>query len=172
MSEELEIMISRLPELEKPGRVVYVQNLEPEFMEAMKDKGYQPVDLMSLPRGNHVDEVTYLLAKAQAMEEGTVECAVEDRHRLALLMKAYGLLDPKKEQLNLNVTLDGKDVGELLDWKNSHHTLRSNTPILDIPTIETPEKKDGNKHKSNTTVSKRRHKRVRKTNRNPPSRDK
>lgn len=123
-----------VPEEDRPRRLYFAMLLSDEEESQLEGLGYEAVNLFSLPRRNHAEEVKYLLAKAQAYEEGTIPASQEDRHQLTLLMKAYGLLDTKKEQLNLNITATKRDLDTILGWKNSHHTLRNNTNILGIET--------------------------------------
>ena len=54
-----------------PARPVYFERLTPTDRAVLFARGYAPKLLMELPRGTPAAEQDYLLAKAQALEEGT-----------------------------------------------------------------------------------------------------
>ena len=84
---------------------------------------------MSLPRGDEFEEVEYLRAKLQAVEEKTIPCSSEDRMQLELALKANGMLNHGKKNLNVSLNLDGKTVDELFAWGDDRHTLSSNSTV-------------------------------------------
>jgi hypothetical protein len=120
------------PELtgSRPRRI-YVQRMDQNTIVQFQNRGYDPVNLMALPRGGDdgAEETVYLYAKLQAMEEGTIEWDELDRKALELALKAHGCLDAKRTNTNLNVSIDAKTAEGLLDWKNSRHTLRGTSTV-------------------------------------------
>jgi len=94
-------------------------------------KGYRVVDLFTMPRGNGVDEeeIDYLRAKLQGIEEGTIVAEPEDRQRVELAMKSYGMLGQTKRTQNLNLSIDAKDLAQVLGWNQSRHTLAQNSTV-------------------------------------------
>ncbi|MBH06033.1 MAG: hypothetical protein CMJ20_06895 [Phycisphaeraceae bacterium] len=118
------------------ARTVFVRGLEQDMAEILTERGYTVVELMTMPRNNPVEEQTYLLAKCQAMEEGTIAFTTEDRRTLELAMKSAGLLDSKRTMLNLKVDIDGDDVEKMLNWNNSRHTLAENSTVQAAKTFK------------------------------------
>ena len=98
--------------------------------QKLGERGYKVVELMTLPRSTPLEHHHYLMAKSQAIEEGTIEYTTEERRALELEMKAHGLLDAKKTQLNVNVDIDTNDLQKMLDWTDSRHTLADNSTVV------------------------------------------
>lgn len=109
-------------------RRLYVRCIDATLWDSLLSKGYEVVDLFSLPRNTDEENVAYLKAKAQALEENTVEFNREERMALELEMKAAGLLERDAGAGDGKVTLTGT-VEELLSWGNSSHTLRDNSTV-------------------------------------------
>jgi hypothetical protein len=124
--------ISKLPVLPMDARPrrIYVREMNVEEEHELRDRGYDPVGLFALPRRDDAENITYLLAKTQAIEEGTIIASAEERKQLALGMQVFGMLNPKSTRLNLNLNLDSTDIDELLNWQRSRHTLRENTTVV------------------------------------------
>ncbi len=129
--------ISAFPLL-PPGssRTIFVRGLAQDIAQELRDRGYTVVELMTLPRSNELEHQQYLLSKSQAVEEGTIEFTTEERRALELEMKAYGLLDSKKTQLNVNVDIDTNDLQKMLNWKDSRHTLADNSTVQAAKTFK------------------------------------
>ena len=119
-------------------RRIYVQNLPPDDRELLIAKGYEPVELLSLPRATDEENCSYIRAKLQAIEEGTVDCTEEGRKRLELEARAYGLLDAKRRQFAVHVSKTD-DLERLLDWDPGRHTLAQNSTAI---WAQPPETKD------------------------------
>lgn len=141
----------RFPEL-PPGsaRPVYFDALSQADLAELARRGYAPRLLMSLPRGTPKDEAEYLLAKAQAMEEGTVPATKVLRETLELEMKANRMLGQKSFVARLDVKADKSDIRALLEtWTSSRHTLRGNSTIVEANAIpkETSSTAGGKKRK-------------------------
>jgi hypothetical protein len=113
-------------------RRVYVDRATKEEVESLIASGLEPVELLTLPRDTPEDDRKYLLAKAQAMEEGFAECTFQACKILELEMKAAGMLSEKSRNLNLHVHTDAETLDKLLDWGHSRHALRANTPMEDV----------------------------------------
>ena len=115
-----------------PPRVVYVQGLAESDRTILEARGYRPVELLTMPRVTTDDHQAYLLAKAQALEEGTIPVSAEgeDRTALELEMRAYGLLDKRTTSMNLTLQCDATEVSSLLGWGGSRHTLAGNSTAL------------------------------------------
>lgn len=122
----------RLPDISGSGRRrrVYVDNLPADVRELLTARGYEPVELMALPRETEPDQLTYLRAKLQAYEERTVWASEEDRKRLELEARAWGMLGARTRQLNVNVDAGTDDIMRLLDWDSGRHTLSGNTTAV------------------------------------------
>lgn len=125
------------------GRPLYFRVLHPEDKRALEDRGYNPRLLFELPRGAPQAEVDYLLAKAQALEEGTVpNRGKTDVMLVELQMKANRMLDSKNSNVRVNLNLGKRDIGELLSsWGQSRHTLRGNTTIQEAQKVLGPSPK-------------------------------
>ncbi len=125
------IDLSRFPS--RPGlepRPVYFDNLSDHDRQALIDRGYSPRCLLELPRGTPAEETEYLLAKAQAVEEGTAYANKLTAQILELEMKANKLLNDRTPNVRVNLNVGKQDVRELLaSWGSSRHTLRGNTTI-------------------------------------------
>lgn len=111
-------------------RKLYVRGLDPKIALELMDRGYVPIELATLARETADDQVLYLLAKAQAIEERTIVTDPEERKCLELEMRAYGLLDKKSMALSLNVNADADELDGLLGWGKSRHTLAENSTVL------------------------------------------
>ena len=113
-------------------RTVYFERLGPLDKEAMKQRGYQAVSLFELPRADPKSEQQYLLAKAQAMEEGTVPATRDRLEALKLEMQANKMLSARGEPMDREVKNDErKEILEnLKNWGKSQHTLHGNTTAL------------------------------------------
>lgn len=117
------------PRLNAPRRIYYRGTFSKEEVAELKKRGYDPVDLITLPRDNDDEHRLYLLAKAQAMEEGTIVTTNEERRQLSLNMAAFGLLKSKDLALDLRTTSGATDVDVILDWQKSRHTFRDNSTV-------------------------------------------
>lgn len=104
--------------------------------ESLKLRGYEIIQLKTLPRRNDAEHMRYLLARLAGIDEGTVIAAKEDRLRLALELQAYGMLNPKTTRVNLNVTGSVKELHAILGWERNRHTLRDNTTIVGVSELD------------------------------------
>jgi hypothetical protein len=133
----------RLPDVSQMGRRrrVYVDGLGPAAHEGLARRGYEAIELMSMPRTTEADQLAYLRAKLQAFEERTVEASEEDRKRLELEARAWGMLGTRQRRVNVNVEASSEDIDKLLDWDPTRHTLSGNTTAVfaQAPEIEKPE---------------------------------
>lgn len=113
-------------------RAVYFKMLTLLDRTALKNRGYIPTCLLELPRGTPEQEVAYLMAKVQGIEEGTIIASEAEVKALELEMKAYNLLSQKHVvvRFNLGEKQKGKSLEEVFNtWQSSRHTLRGNSTI-------------------------------------------
>jgi hypothetical protein len=123
--------ITKFPELKGDRRrTIYVSGLDLDQNDELGRLGYDCVELMTLPRETEQDHVDYLRAKLQAVEEGTIEADEESRKRVELEARAYGLLDPKRRNMQINVTAEAADIDRLLAWDSGRHTLAGNSTAI------------------------------------------
>ena len=111
-------------------RIIYVRGLDPALNTELDGRGYMAIELNSLPRESSEDQVQYLLAKCQAIEERTITTDPEERKCLELEMRAYGLLDSRSVALKLDVSADMQQIEGLLGWGKSRHTLAGNSTVI------------------------------------------
>jgi hypothetical protein len=136
--QQLAAWLERYPPVTAP-RIVYVQGLPGREKLLLMERGYRPTELNSLPRSTPQENVEYLRAKCQALEERTIDSTPEDRKRLELEMRSYGLLDHRSVKMTLNANIDTAEVATLLGWGSSRHTLRENSTAL-AALLPTPQK--------------------------------
>lgn len=113
-------------------RSLYFKMLAPLDRAMLQEHGYAPLCLLELPRGTPEQEVAYLMAKVQGIEEGTVIVSESEVKALELEMKAYNLLSQKHMVVRFNFSdkQKGKSLAEVFDsWGQSRHTLRGNSTI-------------------------------------------
>lgn len=108
-------------------RTVYVHGAPTREAEILRGRGYSVVEVNTLPRNSEQEHLRYLLAKAQGVEEGTIEVDQEGRKVLELEMRAYGLLDKRTTSLNLQVHTTSEEVSQIFGWGHSRHTLVDNS---------------------------------------------
>lgn len=155
---------SLFPEVpvEARPRSLYFRMLSILDREALKNLGYSPLCLLELPRGTPEQEVAYLMAKMQGIEEATIICSDNELKVLELEMKAYNLLSQKHMVVRFNV--DDKQKHKSLDeilstWKNSRHTLRGNSTIEAMQTPQLSRRQlpvgQGKRNKGETARGKR-----------------
>lgn len=101
-------------------------------------RGYTCIELNTLPRNTEQDNVTYLLAKAQGLDEGTIIEEEDYFDLLKLQMKAYGLLDKRSTSLNLHLTGDADSIQSLFGWRDSRHTLAGNSTVVSAQKLLDP----------------------------------
>ena len=118
-------------------RIVYHQDLSAEKVRELEERGFEVVDLMTLPRETDDDKRTYLWAKAQAIDEGLCPISMQTAKVMELQMRALGMLG-KRDDIVSDSTVDNEDSVEiLLRWQPSRHTLKGNSTVqLDVPKEE------------------------------------
>lgn len=124
-----------VPEENRP-RKIFFNALDYEEEEYLRSNGYSPTILFTMPRNTHVEQIDYLLAKCQAMEEGTIPFSRDQRLALVSQMQAFGLLDKKGQMLNLNCNVDGETLQSILGWSKSRHTLAGNSTVQGVPQLK------------------------------------
>jgi len=147
---------TQFPVLAEKGRPLYFDRLTSEERNLLESRGYAPKLLMELPRGTASQEVDYLLAKAQALEEGTCAGGKEEREIVELEMKAYKMLGDKG-QVKVNINAGRQELMALLSsWGQSRHTLRGNTTIQAAQTnLKKGSRRTPAKETSSTELKKR-----------------
>lgn len=128
---EVTIDLDRFPEIkpEHRPRVIYIRGFTLLDCEAVKLRGYDPIDIQTLPRRDEKENELYLVAKLQAVEEGTIAYSREERLALVVALQTYGLM---KEPPSVNDESTDKSVEQLFDWKKSRHTLRDNSTVVGV----------------------------------------
>lgn len=116
----------------RPRALYHRGTFDEPTIEALRAKGYAPIDLLTLPRRTDGEQIEYLKCKAQAIEEGTLKASTEERMQTTLAMQTYGMLNPKSTRLNLNVNVETGTIDDLLAWQSSRHTLRGNTTLVGL----------------------------------------
>lgn len=109
-----------------PGvrRELYVNELLDEMIiERMKIKGYDIVDVRTMPNSNVVEKKDFIQAYLLGVSDGTILSNDERRKSLEFLAKTEGLLVNKSISGRFNLTLDKDTIKELLDFGASRHTL-------------------------------------------------
>lgn len=130
--EEKFLELESYPDLgvENPVRILYHRgNFDAAEVKELARRGYNAVDLITLPRQSDGEQYLYLLAKAQAIEEGTVISSPEERRQLTLMMQAFGMLNAKNMNYNVKSDSNSNDIEVILDWQKSRHTFRENSAI-------------------------------------------
>lgn len=114
---------------EQVGRIIYVDRIGLDATVDLTARGYQVVDLFSLPRQTSDQERAYLDAKRQAIEEGTILVNQHIIRALELGMRAAGMMGKER---HTKVTLEGdsESIDELLNWSCDRHTLENNSTLV------------------------------------------
>lgn len=145
-SDESSLDLRRFP-ARNPGlesRRVYFDAIDDIDRQALAARGYEAICLLELARGSPAEETDYLLAKAQAVEEGTAFATKLTAAVLELEMKANKMLNDRTPNVRVNLNVGKQDVKALLaSWGSSRHTLRGNTTIQEaqVSTKEGPAKR-------------------------------
>ena len=132
--------------LKSPRLIYYRGNLTSDEVIELKHRGYNPVDIITLPRSTDEEQRLYLLAKAQAIEEGTIIASAEDRRQLALNMHAFGMLKSKDMSFDVRTNTGTTDVDAVLDWSKTRHTFKDNSTVDIVG--RTPEELREESHKA------------------------
>ena len=153
-----------LPAELKGKRKLYVRGVSEQTRLCLEEKGYVVTDLITLPRITVEDQVNYMLARAQGIEEGTLFATDSEQKALWLQMRAFGLLDRREVTLNVfggkeqEVKKDGLEA--VLAWGQSKHSLSNNTTVQGLtshkPTgrqANARDPKDSLEHSPRTTPS-------------------
>jgi len=126
--------------LEHQPRKIFFSVLDADQIDHLESLGYQPEILLTMPRSSHAEQVDYLLAKCQGIEEGTVEASRDQRLALVTMMQAYGLLDRRGQMLNINCNVTKETLEGMLNWGQSRHTLTGNSTVQNIPKAKNNER--------------------------------
>ena len=122
--------LDQFPELPYRGRRVYVCGLDPLSAEVLRERGYEPVEVNTLPRTDDGETADYLNAKLQGIEEGSIAADDETRKLLELQMRALGLLDKRSVSMRLSVRAEASTIEDLFGWRQSRHTLSENSTVV------------------------------------------
>lgn len=125
-----EDFLARFPQRDSTiERRVFVRGCPPEITAELLSRGYEPVELFTIARdGDEKTDTEYLFAKAQAIEERTIDTTAEERKALELELRARGHLN-NSTRTNYNVRVDGADALSLLNWDTTRHTLSDNSTV-------------------------------------------
>lgn len=97
-------------------------------MEILKTRGYDVVNLRSLPRESPTEYREWILGYTQAMLDGTIKLNDNARRTLELEAKICGLLINKNMNVNVNATAN-MDVKDLLNSIGGSRYLIKNTSL-------------------------------------------
>jgi hypothetical protein len=125
-----------------------VSGLDQATKQWLAGRGYNPIELMTLPRETVDDHRQYLLARCQGMAEGTIMFSDDDRKVLELEMRTYGMLNPTSTSMSIQVKCNAEDINSMMNWTASRHTLANNSTSIaaELPKTSTKSaKKDSNK---------------------------
>jgi hypothetical protein len=129
-----------VPAEARPRRVVVVK-LSALDREALRARGYEPKVLLEFPRKTPADEIEYLLARLQGIEEGTLPGTKGDLEAIKLQMQAHGMLKSTGIQMRVKMDPGDEDVEALLrSWGDSRYTLRGNSTMVSAQIV--PKKRD------------------------------
>lgn len=133
----MELDLARFPPLEKSmrGRALFFDKLPSAWEKELKERGYSPTVLSTLPRRDVQDEVAYLNGVLQGMSEMTIAYDSERLKAVELAMKSHGMLDKRSLNITANVNADGT-LEELWAWGGSRHTLQGNSTMVDPEKVE------------------------------------
>lgn len=124
-----------------PPRPLYFKKLGEGEKADLAKRGYAAVSVFELARGAVQDEVNYLLAKAQGIEEGTIFASEAEIELLELEMRANRMLGTRNVVTRVTVNARDRDVKELLaSWRSSRHTLRGNSTVVEANSLPPGEK--------------------------------
>ncbi len=123
----VEPTLEQFPEVMPHGRILYFAVI-PDFADVLAMRGYQVVALATLPRSGTLDEQTYLRAKLQGIEEGTVRASDA---QLTALKTQVDLMFGKKAFDGVLASTNGRGLLEALDWNASRHTVVGNTTMAE-----------------------------------------
>lgn len=138
--------LARFPEVpldHRPRELFFDRPLSLLESETLLDRGYAVVQIITLPRRSDAEQTSFLLAKAQGLEEGTLYMSDDAQEALWREMQSYGLFQRRQGRMNLNVNVSGKDLKDLLGWSKSRHTLRDNSTVVGISTVNTAALEEG-----------------------------
>lgn len=125
-------ILNRFPQLPSGvSRGVYVDTMPWDIANELQQRGYTVRYLGAVPRESPDELRAYLLAKSQAVEEGTVTVDKSQLDALKLQMYAAGMLDKRYNPPDKAGADEAEgDATELLFWRRSRHTLRDNSLSL------------------------------------------
>ncbi len=138
-------LLEKLPRLAPSAkRRIYVSCVTELELEYVRERGYDPVDVFTLPRSTVQEQQSCIMAWLQGMSEGTIEMDAERRKALELEARACGMLVNRALRLEGKVSMSPETVDELLESfdQGGQHTLKNS--ILAgrvVPQLE--ERKEG-----------------------------
>lgn len=117
---------ARWPATAKPRRL-YVCGLAPDVAMQLQAKGYEPVDVLSMPRDTAPEHQEALEAWMQGMVEGSILPDEERRKAIELEMRERGFLVHRTLRVDARLKLDKASVEELLNFGESRFTMNRAT---------------------------------------------
>lgn len=124
----MDVDFTNFPDLpNESSRTLYVRGLERDEEALLRTKGYNPVDVLSLPRNTDSDNRHAIMCWITGMAEGSICMDAERRKTLELEARAYGMLINRSMRLEAKGQLEPETIEELLNLGRSTHTLQSST---------------------------------------------
>ena len=121
-------------------RTVYVDiTTPPETVARLTESGYHVIDLLAMTRDTPDEHRACIRARAQAIAEGTITATDDQRRALELEARSWGMLAARSESTQVRVLATADELGALLGWGSSRHTLAGNSTSL--AAAETPPKR-------------------------------
>lgn len=109
-------------------RRLYVRKCDPTLIGQFKRKNYDVVDVLTMSRSTAPENVAYLLALTQGIEEGTIAANAAQMKALELDLKIHGLLDKITKTFNLGNTAH-ENVDEAMKWAPSRHATTASADV-------------------------------------------
>ena len=118
-----------VPKAARPRRLVFRSVSEGETAK-LAEKGYEVVELLTLPRRTPVESREYISALLQGVSDGTIMISKQEYEAVELEAKILGMLAKDGADRDGALKLEvGKTLAKALDWKHSRHTLRDNMAV-------------------------------------------
>jgi len=134
MTEKGELDVTVFPEVEEQHRprTIVFDRFTDQQAALLKNKGYQPVALISLPRSTKVDNIRWMKYILQGVSDGTVELDKARSEAVTLEMKMRGLLTGKEQNVDDDGIVADDSLESIFDWTQSKHQLEGTTTTVSL----------------------------------------
>lgn len=107
--------------------MLYTLSLPEGVAEGLAEKGYETIDVRSLPRESHKEHMVAIEAWLRGMNEGTIPSDEERRKGLELEAKIHGMLVNRSVKVEAKTEIDQETLEVLLDFGPNKHVLQNTT---------------------------------------------